>query len=128
MSAKPEFAVQNQTSSRRTFLQTTVFGAVGSAILPTIGGRGKMASAPIPQSPSFEFDEATVDRLQQSLSQGALSSHALTEKYLARIAAMDKQGPAVNAIIELNPDALSIVDQLDKAVRELKSRSNQDRE
>jgi len=114
LSAKPEFAVQNQTSSRRTFLQTTVFGAVGSAILPTIGGRGKMASAPIPQSPSFEFDEATVDQLQQSLSQGALSSHALTEKYLARIAAMDKQGPAVNAIIELNPDALSIADQLDK--------------
>jgi len=48
------------------------------------------------------------------MSQGALTSHAVTEKYLARIAAMDKQGPGVNAIIELNPDALAIAAELDQ--------------
>ncbi len=114
MNSKADPAVQNETSSRRSFLQTTALGAIGTVVAPTIGRRGTIGSAALPQSSSFEFGEATVDQLQQSLSQGSLTSRALTEKYLARIAAMDKQGPAVNAIIELNPDALAIADQLDK--------------
>ena len=47
------------------------------------------------------------------MSVGELTSHAIVQAYLDRIAAIDKSGPTVNAIIELNPDALKIADELD---------------
>ena len=53
---------------------------------------------------------------------GELTAHALAEKYLARIEAMDKRGPAINSVIELNPDALSIADGLDKERKQNKLR------
>jgi len=114
LSLKADPAVQKEPSSRREFLKTTALSAAGTVILPSIAGRGTVAAAPLPQAPAFEFDEATIEQLQQSMTHGSITSYALTEKYLARIAAMDKRGPGVNAIIELNPDALAIADQLDK--------------
>jgi amidase len=52
---------------------------------------------------------------QQALMQaGKLSSHSLVAQYLARIAAIDKRGPRLNAIIELNPDALTIAASMDR--------------
>jgi len=47
------------------------------------------------------------------MARGELTSRALTERYLQRIAAMDKQGPAINAVIELNPDAEAIAAAMD---------------
>lgn len=61
----------------------------------------------------FPFAEATIDGLQQQMAAGKLSSVALTQAYLARIAEVDRAGPKLNAIIELNPDALAIAAQLD---------------
>jgi amidase len=61
----------------------------------------------------FRFAEATIDDLEAQMASGALTSHELTAAYLARIAEIDKAGPRLNAIIELNPDALAIADQLD---------------
>jgi amidase len=63
--------------------------------------------------PAFRFAEATIDDLQAQMASGALTSHELTAAYLARIAEIDKAGPRLNAVIELNPDALAIADQLD---------------
>ncbi len=63
--------------------------------------------------PAFPFAEATIDGLQARMRAGKLTAHELTAAYLDRIAAVDKAGPAINAIIELNPDALDIADQLD---------------
>jgi amidase len=57
--------------------------------------------------------EKTIAELALEMQRGALTSHALTARYLARIDAMDKRGPAINAVIELNPDALTIADQRD---------------
>ena len=48
------------------------------------------------------------------MKSGKLTARAVTERYLARIAAVDKKGPAVNSVIEVNPDALKIADALDK--------------
>jgi amidase len=59
------------------------------------------------------LEEATVGDLQKRMTGGPLSAHALTERYLDRIAAIDKRGPALNSVIELNPDALSIAAALD---------------
>src|ERR1700754_1519018 len=61
----------------------------------------------------FPLTEATIDELQQKMSSGQLTSRALTKLYLKRIEAIDKKGPSLNAVIELNPDALPIAEELD---------------
>lgn len=61
----------------------------------------------------FELNEITVDELQQKMQNGEYSSHLITELYLKRIGRIDKKGPAINAIIEINPDALAIADKMD---------------
>lgn len=62
----------------------------------------------------FELNEATIDELQKRMQNGETTSHAITQLYLDRIQKIDKEGPKLNAVIELNPDALSIADALDK--------------
>ena len=57
--------------------------------------------------------ELTVAAARDRMEQGTLTSHSLTQRYLTRIDSMDKRGPAVNAVIELNPDALAIADAMD---------------
>lgn len=71
------------------------------------------ASLAVAHAAPFAFPEATIDDLQQRMAAGTLTAHELTSAYLARIAAVDKAGPAINAIIELNPDALALAEQLD---------------
>jgi amidase len=63
--------------------------------------------------PTFELEEATVARLQELMQAGSHTAWAIAESYLRRIDRIDKRGPAVNAVIELNPDALAIADALD---------------
>ena len=62
----------------------------------------------------FELDEVTLADLQQSLSSGKYTARSLAEKYLGRIAEIDTDGPGLNTVIELNPDALAIADALDQ--------------
>ena len=58
--------------------------------------------------------EATLVDLEQGYKSGRFTSRSVTTWYLARIEALDKNGPRVNAVIELNPEALTIVDALDR--------------
>ncbi|WP_242920306.1 amidase [Pontibacter liquoris] len=62
----------------------------------------------------FTLNETTIRELQQKMQSGALSSSAITKQYLDRIEAIDKNGPRLNSVIEVNPDALSIAEQMDK--------------
>ena len=62
----------------------------------------------------FELDEITIVELQDGMKSGKLTARSLVEKYSERIDEIDKRGPAVNAIIEMNPDALTIADALDQ--------------
>jgi len=66
-----------------------------------------------PAGPRFALEEATIAQLQQQMTGGAASARSLAEQYLARIDALDRQGPALRSIIELNPDALAIADARD---------------
>jgi len=59
------------------------------------------------------MEELTILEWQERMASGALSARALAEMYLERIEAVDVRGPAINAMIELNPDALAIADALD---------------
>lgn len=61
--------------------------------------------------------EASVVDLRAAMISGRLTSKALTARYLARIKAIDKAGPRINSIIEVNPDALAIAAALDEERR-----------
>jgi amidase len=67
---------------------------------------------------AFELDEMTVGAMQEALSKGSLTSRRITELYLARIDEIDKKGPTLRSVIEVNPDALSIADAMDKERKE----------
>jgi amidase len=59
------------------------------------------------------MEELTITELQAEMASGELTAHRLTEMYLERIEQIDRHGPALNAVIELNPDAPAIADALD---------------
>ncbi|WP_426492584.1 amidase [Hymenobacter sp. 102] len=63
---------------------------------------------------SFELHEATVADLQEKMTSGQLTSRRITELYLQRIKQVDTAGPKLHAILETNPDALQLADQLDE--------------
>lgn len=60
-----------------------------------------------------QHNEATVAQLQAEMASGRLTSVELTQEYIARILALDQNGPGVNAVIELNPDALNMAKNAD---------------
>jgi amidase len=72
-------------------------------------------AAPNSQSPDVHnrFNEMTVAQLQAAMASGKLTSEELTSTYIARIIAIDQNGPGVNAVIELNPDALTMARNAD---------------
>ncbi len=61
-----------------------------------------------------DFNEATIADLQDSMHRGEISSEQLVNWYLERIESIDRNGPRLNAIIEINPDALQIARALDE--------------
>ena len=103
-------------TDRRTFLQTALSASAAAVFYPALGaGREIISPAPRPADVKpFELDEITIPELQDGMKSGRFTARALAEKYLARIDEIDKRGPAVNAVIELNPDALSIAEALDQ--------------
>ena len=69
----------------------------------------QQAKAPAP----FELDEVSIAELQERMKSGAETSRSITEKYLARIEAVDRRGPELRSVLETNPEALSIAAALD---------------
>lgn len=65
----------------------------------------------------FPLEEAGIEQIQKWLGSGRYTSSALVRLYLDRIHTLDKMGPRVNAVIELNPDALSIAAERDRERR-----------
>ena len=65
------------------------------------------------RSVRFDLDELTIAELQQRMTSGRDTARSLAEKYLARIEEIDRHGPSLRSVIELNPDALAAADQLD---------------
>ena len=91
--------------SRREFTQLTSLAAVG-ALFP----RGD-AAARAQQAPALE--ETTIAQLQDGMKAGRLSARGVAQAYLDRIAALDRQGPTLRAILEINPEALTIAEAMD---------------
>jgi amidase len=105
---------------RRKFLQSGALSAMGGAVAAARAPRNRPdeqargAAGARPNVRPFELEEMTITELQRRMKSGEFTARSLTEKYLARIEEIDKRGPAINAIIELNPDALSIATALDE--------------
>ena len=62
----------------------------------------------------FALDEMTVADLQSAMAAGRMTAHSITQQYIDRIQALDRTGPTLRAVLEINPDALSIADALDR--------------
>jgi amidase len=101
-------------TSRRQVLKTASLGAA-AGLMPALSA-ARVATAPAPPNPvpDFELDEVTVADLQAGMASGRYSAQSLVEKYVSRIESVDKSGPTVNSVIELNPDASSIAAALDR--------------
>jgi len=108
---KPTDSHKASASTRRSFLASGIKLGATSLALPALAAAS--AAAPAPLVETFELDESTISDLQNGMKSGKFASRTLVEKYLARIAALDGQGPTLNSVIELNPEALSIADSLD---------------
>jgi amidase len=100
---------------RRRFLQAGVAGSVGIAASRLVGGTAD-AQSPLPhaaEAARFDLEEATLADLQKKMQRGDESARSLVEKYVRRIDSLDKQGPSLHFVIELNPDAEAIAARLD---------------
>ena len=97
-------------SNRREFLKT---GLMGAAAVAAASQLDLTASAQTSTKP-FELEEITVAELRAGLAAGRFTSQQLVEMYSQRIADIDKQGPTINAVIEMNPDAMAIAQKADE--------------
>ncbi len=100
--------------SRRDVVSAGLASAIGWT-----GSRSLLSAAAAEPTPGadrrqdFALDEVTIDELQGRMQSSAATARSIAEQYLARIDALDKRGPAVNAVIELNPDALAVAAHCD---------------
>ncbi len=104
--------------TRREFVGRSALG--GAGILAGLAGcttepRGAMEGGW--RVPSFALEEISLAELQRRLATGNLTSSQLVSAFLRRIAEVDRSGPRLNAIIELNPDARSMAESLDRERR-----------
>ena len=100
---------------RRDFLRLAVFGgAVGMSFPGLVSAYSGGSTISSPRVKPFALDETTISQLQDMIAAGKVSSVALVKKYLHRIEEIDRRGPGLNAVIELNPDALAIAAGLDE--------------
>lgn len=104
---------------RRNFLKT---GSLAGLTLTTlaasscnlVSSKKDKADASPQKSDDFALNEATIAILQQKMKSKEYTSRSITEMYLKRIEEIDKNGPKLNAVIEINKDALNMADAMDK--------------
>ena len=104
--------------NRRSFLKT---GTIVGAALPVAMFSSCQSGAPPSGTPDaydpkpFQLNEFSLSRLQEGLSSGEFTAEELVKLYLERIRQVDQLGPQLNAVIEINPDAVNIARELDDA-------------
>lgn len=96
---------------RRRFLQTAALASIVAVTKPTTAI--STSSKTEAYLPDFELEEMPITHLQAAMKFGRFTSKSLVGKYLDRIAEVDRDGPRLNSVIELNPEALAIAERLD---------------
>ena len=108
----PERTVETSSVlNRRQFVRNSLTAGASAALVAPFA---QMQNTAAPRPKAFELDEMTITQLQDGMKSGRYTARSLAEKYLSRIDEIDKRGPHVNSVIEINPDALAIADALDK--------------
>ena len=103
--------------NRREFLRTSAIAAAAAA------GTSLLSKLSVAQtSNAFEIQETTILQLQEGMKSGMLTARSIAESYLKRIDEIDKHGPAINSVIEINPEALDLADAMDRERKEKGSR------
>ena len=92
----------------------TAAAGIGAASAAGPAGAGSGST----DVPDFELAEATLDELQAAMTAGRHTAVSLVGAYLSRIAAVDRQGPTLRSVIEVNPGAEAIAARLDEERRE----------
>ncbi|WP_316829777.1 amidase [Pedobacter aquatilis] len=102
--------------NRRNFLKNSSTTGLGLAIgIPASAAVISTVSNDVSSfNDDFELNEITITELQKRMQSGKTSSATLTKMYLKRIEKIDKKGPKLNAVIEINPDAIKIATELDE--------------
>ena len=113
--------------SRRDFVKAGVASGalvVGGAGLAASAAAAEAAAAATSDAPAaaaaaaFELEELTIAQLQEGMVSGRFTAGALVAAYLARIDALNTQGPQLRAVIEVDPDAPAVAAALDRERRE----------
>lgn len=103
--------------NRRNFLKNSSAAGISVTALGLVACNNNtpvIVKEPVKtESGTFELNEITIDSLQEKMKSGTYTSKAVTQLYLDRIQQIDKSGPRLNSVIELNPDALSIAESMD---------------
>jgi len=104
--------------NRRSFVRRSVAGAAGAAVTSvSVRTRAELRDAKSPSPAPFELDEVTIADLQRGMSSGKYTAELIALNYLDRIDRIDdtdKNGPGLNSVIEVNPEALAIAVDMDK--------------
>lgn len=112
---------------RRSFLTTATLASAGLTTLLVTGctsstKKNEDRPAVEDSNEAFELEEETISSLREKLTSGKYTSEQLVQLYLKRIEDIDKNGPKLNSVIEINPDAVAIAVVLDKELKAGKSR------
>jgi len=112
---------------RRDFITTGTLATAGlsSLLAASCNADSNNTTTPVTEGndiPDFELNEESISSLQEKIASGEYSSEQITNLYLKRIEEIDKNGPLLNSVIEINPDAITIAKAMDKERKEGKSR------
>jgi amidase len=105
------------SGGRRSFLKAGLIGGTASLTIlhPALGAAREFAPTPPPDDvKAFDLDEITISDLQEGMNSGRFTARSLVEQYSSRIDEIDRHGPTLNSVIEMNPDAMSIAASLDQ--------------
>ena len=118
VAASPRRPLNKRTS------QFSLVAVAATAILHVTAWRGDVSAQSAPKGStasraassgtSFTVEETTIAQVEAAFKAHRLTCRALVQRYLNRIDAFDKRGPAINSLIVVNPQALAIADSLDK--------------
>lgn len=110
-----EERIKSSSLNRRSFLKTAAVTSSAVSLYPALSAAREISPrTPDDSAPAFELDEITVDELQNGMKSGKFTAKGLVEKYSERIERLDKSGPGLNSVIQMNPDAAEIAERLDR--------------
>ena len=104
--------------NRRKFLKSGSIVSIAVPAMVLAAGKAQAGSSTNENSVEWfmkdlNLEEISIDELQQKMTSGEQTSKSITKMYLKRIQDIDKSGPGLNSVIEINPDAIAIAEKMD---------------